>query len=127
MAKLIVRPIRVMLVFGVVLLLAYGMFSAFPGVFCPRRIKATLSSWCSCRMARQSNGPTWCWSGSSDFPGNPAVHSTDALSGQNFVFGTRGPNAATMFVPLHLWDERKEPQYHVQSLIGMAYGIRQDP
>jgi hydrophobe/amphiphile efflux-1 (HAE1) family protein len=48
----------------------------------------------------------------------PAIHSTDALVGQNFVFGTRGSNTATMFTPLHLWDERKE---HVKDLIGAAY------
>lgn len=53
---------------------------------------------------------------------NPAIHSTDALSGQNFVFSTRGPNAATMFVPLQHWDDRKAPQQHVKSLIGAAYG-----
>ena len=52
----------------------------------------------------------------------PAIHSTDALSGQNFVFGTRGPNAATMFLPLRLWDERPGSQNHVKSLIGAAYG-----
>jgi HAE1 family hydrophobic/amphiphilic exporter-1/multidrug efflux pump len=48
----------------------------------------------------------------------PSIHSTDALVGQNFVFGTRGSNTATMFTPLHLWDERKE---HVKDLIGAAY------
>jgi HAE1 family hydrophobic/amphiphilic exporter-1/multidrug efflux pump len=48
----------------------------------------------------------------------PSIHSTDALVGQNFVFGTRGSNTATMFTPLHLWDERKE---HVKELIGAAY------
>ena len=31
------------------------------------------------------------------FMANPAVHSTDVLAGQNFVFGTRGTNQATMF------------------------------
>ena len=50
----------------------------------------------------------------------PAIHSTDALVGQNFVFGTRGSNTATMFTPLHLWDER--PGVHVKQLIGAAYG-----
>jgi HAE1 family hydrophobic/amphiphilic exporter-1/multidrug efflux pump len=50
----------------------------------------------------------------------PHIHSTDALVGQNFVFGTRGSNTATMFTPLHLWDER--PGVHVKSLIGAAYG-----
>ena len=54
--------------------------------------------------------------------GNPVIHSTDALVGQNFVFGTRGPNAATMFLPLHHWDERRAPHQHVQALIGAAYG-----
>jgi HAE1 family hydrophobic/amphiphilic exporter-1/multidrug efflux pump len=56
------------------------------------------------------------------FLANPAIHSTDALSGQNFVFSTRGPNAATMFVPLTHWDERTAPHQHVKSLIGAAYG-----
>ncbi|MGH7165072.1 MAG: efflux RND transporter permease subunit, partial [Nitrospiraceae bacterium] len=52
----------------------------------------------------------------------PAIHSTDAMSGLNFIFNTRGPNSATMFVPLHLWDERKGPLQHVKALIGAAYG-----
>lgn len=56
------------------------------------------------------------------FLGNPAIHSTDALSGQNFVFNTRGPNAATMFLPLHHWDERQGPGGHVKALIGQAFG-----
>lgn len=51
----------------------------------------------------------------------PEVHSTDALAGQNFVFNTRGANQATMFVPLHHWDERSRPGQHVQALIGKAY------
>ncbi|MBP6265325.1 MAG: multidrug efflux RND transporter permease subunit [Nitrospira sp.] len=56
------------------------------------------------------------------FLASPVIHSTDALSGQNFVFNTRGPNSATMFVPLRHWDERTAPQHHVKALIGAAYG-----
>jgi hydrophobe/amphiphile efflux-1 (HAE1) family protein len=121
-ANLIVRPIRVMLVFGVVLLLAYGMFSTLPRSFLPEEDQGYFIV-----VVQLPDGAS---KQRTDvvlerierfFQGNPAVHSTDALSGQNFVFGTRGPNAATMFVPLHLWDERKQPQFHVQSLIGMAY------
>lgn len=56
------------------------------------------------------------------FLSNPAIHSTDALSGLNFVFGTRGPNAATMFLPLRHWDERQTPSQHVKAIIGQAYG-----
>src|SRR5207247_6120355 len=55
------------------------------------------------------------------FLSNPVIHSTNALVGQNFVFNTRGPNSATMFVPLHLWDERKRPDQHVKALIGAAF------
>ena len=51
----------------------------------------------------------------------PAVHSTDTLTGQNFVFGTRGTNQATMFVPLNHWDERSNPNEKAQSLIEAAF------
>lgn len=121
-ASLVVRPIRVMLVFGLVLLLCVGMFTTLPRSFLPEEdqgyfiVVAQLPDGASKQrtdavLARVEGL----------FQANPAVHSTDAMSGQNFVFGTRGPNAATMFVPLKLWNERKEPQFHVQALIGMAY------
>jgi HAE1 family hydrophobic/amphiphilic exporter-1/multidrug efflux pump len=51
----------------------------------------------------------------------PELHSTDALLGQNFVFSTRGPNTATIFTPLHLWDHRKRPDQHVKAIIGRAF------
>jgi HAE1 family hydrophobic/amphiphilic exporter-1/multidrug efflux pump len=56
------------------------------------------------------------------FLANSAIHSTDALSGMNFVFNTRGPNSATMFVPLRHWEERTDPRRHVTALIGAAFG-----
>jgi HAE1 family hydrophobic/amphiphilic exporter-1/multidrug efflux pump len=52
----------------------------------------------------------------------PSIHSTDALSGMNFIFNTRGPNSATMFLPLRHWDERKKPEQGVKALIGAAFG-----
>ncbi len=55
------------------------------------------------------------------FQSVPEVHSTDTLVGQNFVFNTRGTNQATMFIPLHLWDERPEARQRAQSLIGAAF------
>jgi HAE1 family hydrophobic/amphiphilic exporter-1/multidrug efflux pump len=122
-AKMVARPGRVMLVFGVVLLLAYGMFTTLPRSFLPEEdqgyfiVVVQLPDGASKQRTDAVLDRIERF-----FQGNPAVHSTDALSGQNFVFGTRGPNAATMFVPLHLWDERKQPQSHVQALIGMAYG-----
>ena len=56
------------------------------------------------------------------FMANPAVHSTDVLAGQNFVFGTRGTNQATMFVPLQHWDTRTNPSDQVPGLIAAAFG-----
>ena len=55
------------------------------------------------------------------FQSIPEVHSTDTLVGQNFVFNTRGTNQATMFIPLHDWDKRREARQRAQSLIGAAF------
>jgi multidrug efflux pump len=51
----------------------------------------------------------------------PAVYGTQVLSGQNFVFNTRGTNTATMFAPLKHWEERKGKQDHVKALIAGAF------
>jgi hydrophobe/amphiphile efflux-1 (HAE1) family protein len=120
--KLVTRPIRVMLVFGLVVFLSFGMFMTLPRSFLPEEDQGYFIV-----VVQLPDGASKQRTDAvlerieKVFQANPAVHSTDAMSGQNFVFGTRGPNAATMFVPLHLWDKRKEPQYHVQSLIGLAY------
>jgi multidrug efflux pump len=113
----------VLAVFGVLMVIVVGLLRVIPSSFLPdedqgyfitmfqlpdgaskQRTDAVLS-----RVERY-------------FLSNSAIHSTDAMSGLNFVFNTRGPNSATMFVPLHLWDERKEPHQHVKALIGAAYG-----
>ena len=51
----------------------------------------------------------------------PAVYGTQTLSGQNFVFNTRGTNTATMFAPLNHWDERTGKEQHVKSIIAGAF------
>jgi HAE1 family hydrophobic/amphiphilic exporter-1/multidrug efflux pump len=118
--SLVLRPLRVMLVFGLLLLLTFGMFNSLPRSFLPEEDQGYFIV-----VAQLPDGASKQRTDAvlerieRFFQANPAVHSTDAMSGQNFVFGTRGPNTATMFVPLHLWDERKT---HVQSLIGMAFG-----
>ena len=55
------------------------------------------------------------------FLSNPAVYGTVALTGQNFVFNTRGTYTATTFVPLKPWDERNEPHQHPKALIADAF------
>ena len=49
------------------------------------------------------------------------VYGTQTLSGQNFVFSTRGTNTATMFTPLKHWNERTGKGQHVKALIGGAF------
>ncbi len=117
------RPTMVMLAFGVLLVVSFGLFTRLPRSFLPEEDQGYFIV-----VAQLPDGASKQRTDAvlerieRAFQGHPAVHSTDALSGQNFVFGVRGPNAATMFVPLHLWDERRDPGSHVQSLIGMAYG-----
>ncbi|MEK7300544.1 MAG: efflux RND transporter permease subunit, partial [Nitrospirota bacterium] len=116
------RPVLVMLLFGVLLAVSTGLFKALPKSFLPEEdqgyfiVVAQLPDGASKQRTDAVLERIERY-----FQANPAVHSTDALSGQNFVFGTRGPNAATMFVPLVLWDERPEPQQHAKALVGAAY------
>ncbi|KAF4515973.1 hypothetical protein B566_EDAN000210 [Ephemera danica] len=116
------RPVLVMLLFGVLLVVSTGLFKALPKSFLPEEdqgyfiVVAQLPDGASKQRTDAVLERIERY-----FQANPAVHSTDSLSGQNFVFGTRGPNAATMFVPLVLWDERPEPQNHAKALVGAAY------
>jgi len=116
------RPVLVMLLFGVLLVFSTGLFKALPKSFLPEEdqgyfiVVAQLPDGASKQRTDAVLERIERY-----FQANPAVHSTDALSGQNFVFGTRGPNAATMFVPLVLWDDRPEPQQHAKALVGAAY------
>lgn len=122
-AGLVIRPVRVMAVFGLLLALSFGLFQTLPKSFLPEEdqgyfiVIAQLPDGASKQRTDAVLERVERY-----FQAIPAVHSTDALTGQNFVFGTRGPNSATMFVPLVLWDERPEPQYHAKALVGAAYG-----
>jgi HAE1 family hydrophobic/amphiphilic exporter-1/multidrug efflux pump len=121
--KLVARPVLVMLTFGGLVTLSVGLFERLPQSFLPEEdqgyfiVVAQLPDGASKQRTDAVLERVERF-----FQAIPAVHSTDALSGQNFVFGTRGANAATMFVPLVLWDERPEPQYHAKAMVGAAYG-----
>ena len=109
-------------VFGVMLFLIVGLFKIIPGSFLPDEDQGYFIT-----MVQLPDGAskqrTDAVLGKIEryFLSNPAIHSTDALSGQNFIFSTRGPNTATMFLPLRHWDERTKPQEQVTALIGAAY------
>jgi HAE1 family hydrophobic/amphiphilic exporter-1/multidrug efflux pump len=120
---LIRRPARALAVFGVMIALGLTLFRVIPPSFLPEEDQGyfitavQLPDGASKQRTDAVLGKV-----ESFFLSNPAVRSTAALSGMNFVFNTRGPNSATMFIPLKHWDERKRPNEQVKAVIGAAYG-----
>lgn len=109
--------------FGVILIGVFTLFRVLPGSFLPEEDQGYFITIVQLPDGASKQRTDVVLSKiESYFLSSPVIHSTDALSGQNFVFNTRGPNAATMFVPLRHWDERSAPQHHVKSIIGAAYG-----
>jgi HAE1 family hydrophobic/amphiphilic exporter-1/multidrug efflux pump len=110
-------------VFGVLIAVSFGLVRALPQGFLPEEDQGyfisivQLPEGASKARTREVVGKIERF-----YLGIPAIHSTDALIGQNFVFGTRGGNAATIFTPLNHWDTRPGPEGHVKSLIGAAFG-----
>ncbi|HEX9742005.1 MAG TPA: multidrug efflux RND transporter permease subunit [Nitrospiraceae bacterium] len=117
------RSVLSMAVFGGVVLFAAGLFTKIPPSFLPDEDQGYFIT-----MVQLPDGASKQRTDAvlskieRYFLSIPAIHSTDAMSGLNFVFNTRGPNTATMFLPLHHWDQRSDPRSHVQALIGAAYG-----
>ncbi|MEO8325250.1 MAG: multidrug efflux RND transporter permease subunit [Nitrospirota bacterium] len=109
-------------IFGVLLFVSAGLFNMLPSSFLPEEDQGYFIS-----IVQLPDGASKqrtievLKKVESYFLSVPEVHSTDALAGQNFVFNTRGANQATMFVPLHHWDDRTRPDQHVKALIGNAF------
>jgi hydrophobe/amphiphile efflux-1 (HAE1) family protein len=116
------RSLLALAVFGGILLLAGLLFKMIPASFLPEEDQGYFIA-----MVQLPDGASLQRTDAvlskleHYFLQNPVIHSTDALAGQNFIFGTRGSNSATMFLPLHHWDQRKRPDQHVKALIGAAY------
>ncbi len=110
------------LVFGLLLFATWGLLKVVPGSFLPEEdqgyfiVAAQLPD-----GASKQRTDSVLQELSSFFLKDPAVYGTQALSGQNFIFNTRGGNSATMFVPLKPWEERSDSASHVKSLIDRAY------
>ncbi len=116
------RSAMAMVIFLVLLFVILGLFRTVPGSFLPEEDQGYFISVVQlpdgASMARTTEVLTKI---EDYFQSIPAIHSTDTLAGQNFVFGTRGTNQATMFVPLHHWDMRKNAEEQVPSLITSAF------
>jgi HAE1 family hydrophobic/amphiphilic exporter-1/multidrug efflux pump len=117
------RSVLSLAVFGSVMLLAVGLFTKIPPSFLPDEDQGYFITMVQLPDGASKQRTDAVLSKVEQyFLSVPAIHSTDAMSGLNFVFNTRGPNTATMFLPLHHWDQRSDPRSHVQALIGAAYG-----
>jgi HAE1 family hydrophobic/amphiphilic exporter-1/multidrug efflux pump len=109
-------------IFGVLLFVSGGLFQALPSSFLPEEDQGYFISIMQLPDGASKQRTIEVLNKVEKyFLSVPEVHSTDALVGQNFVFNTRGANQATMFVPLHHWDDRTRPDQHVKALIGNAF------
>ena len=116
------RSLLTITIFVILIMTVIGLFKTIPGSFLPEEDQGYFIT-----VVQLPDGASLARTIEvlekieSYFLSVSAVHSTDALAGQNFVFGTRGANQATMFVPLQHWDERPDAEQNVQSLIGAAF------
>ncbi|MDV6344869.1 multidrug efflux RND transporter permease subunit [Nitrosomonas sp. Is37] len=119
---IIKRSVMSMVIFLALLFVILGLFRVTPGSFLPEEDQGyfitviQLPDGASLARTTEVLNKVEHY-----FQSIPAVHSTDTLAGQNFVFGTRGTNQATMFVPLNHWETRKNADEQVPSLIAGAF------
>lgn len=121
-AILLKRSIMALAVFGALVLVILGLFRIIPDSFLPEEDQGYFITVLQLPDGASKERTIEVLSRIEKyFLSIPAIHSTDALAGQNFVFGTRGANQATMFVPLHAWSERPNPEEQAPGLIAAAF------
>ena len=120
--RIIRRAVPALVIFGVVIILAFVLLRVIPRSFLPDEDQGYFIT-----VIQLPDGASKQRTDAvldrveNYFLSLPVIHSTDAMSGMNFVFNTRGSNTATMFIPLKLWNERKKPDQQAQALIGAAF------
>ncbi len=116
------RPIVSLTIFCLLITVILGMFRIIPKSFLPEEDQGYFITVFQLPEGASKSRTVEVLSRIEDyFQSIPAIHSTDVLAGQNFVFNTRGTNQATMFVPLHHWNERKDPDLQASGLIAAAF------
>jgi HAE1 family hydrophobic/amphiphilic exporter-1/multidrug efflux pump len=109
-------------VFGVVVFLAVSMFKFIPSSFLPEEDQGYFIGMVQLPDGASKQRTDAVLKKLEDYYlAQPTIGYTNVFSGQNFVFGTRGPNAATIFLPLKNWDERKKASEHVKAIVGASY------
>ncbi|MBN9133570.1 MAG: multidrug efflux RND transporter permease subunit [Nitrosospira multiformis] len=117
------RSLIALAIFGTLAIVIFGLFKTIPGSFLPEEDQGYFITIVQLpEGASKTRTIEVLKKIENYFMANPAVHSTDVMAGQNFVFGTRGTNQATMFVPLQHWDTRTAPSDQVPGLIAAALG-----
>ena len=117
------RSLIALAIFGALAIVILGLFKTIPGSFLPEEDQGYFITIVQLpEGASKTRTIEVLKKIENYFMANPAIHSTDVLAGQNFVFGTRGTNQATMFVPLQHWDTRPDPSDQVPGLIAAALG-----
>ena len=112
-----------LVIFGIVIAVAAGLFKTVPMAFLPEEDQGYFITVVQLPDGASKKRTDAVLDRISRYYRTiPGVYGTQALSGQNFVFNTRGTNTATMFAPLKHWDERKGKQDHVKSMIVAAFG-----
>jgi HAE1 family hydrophobic/amphiphilic exporter-1/multidrug efflux pump len=121
-SRVLQRSAMALTIFAALLFVIFGLFKTIPGSFLPEEDQGYFITVVQLPEGASKQRTIEVVSKLENyFQSIPAVHSTDALAGQNFVFGTRGANQATMFIPLHHWDTRKNAGEQVPGLIAAAF------
>jgi HAE1 family hydrophobic/amphiphilic exporter-1/multidrug efflux pump len=121
-SRVLQRSAMALMIFAALLFVIFGLFKTIPGSFLPEEDQGYFITVVQLPEGASKQRTIEVVSKLENyFQSIPAVHSTDALAGQNFVFGTRGANQATMFIPLHHWDTRKNAGEQVPGLIAAAF------
>ena len=116
------RPLLSIALFALLLLTVYGLFQNVPAGFLPDEDQGYIVL--SVQLpdgASNERTDTVVKKLEEFYKGIPAVTHVISFTGLNFVFGSRGPNQATMFVPFKLWDERPDPRDQAPAILGRSY------
>ncbi len=119
---LIRRPLLSVGLFGILLVAAYGLFRTIPAGFLPDEDQGYIVL--SIQLpdgASNERTDAVVRKLEAFYKQIPAATHVIAFTGLNFVFGSRGPNQATMFVPFKLWDERPNPQDQAPAILSQSY------
>jgi len=119
---LIQRPVMSLTMFALLLLVTYGLFQKIPAGFLPDEDQGYIVLSVQLPDGASNERTDGVVKKLEEFyKGIPAVTHVIGFTGLNFVFGSRGPNQATMFIRFKPWDERPDVPDQAPAIIGRSY------